>query len=50
MEKNLSSVTATKQAMVVKQIEMDNKMRFMDARQDIMGADLRAILELLSKP
>lgn len=50
MEKNLVSVVATQQAMVFKKTEIDERMRSMDARQDIMGADLIAILDLLKKP
>lgn len=50
MEENLAYVSATQQAMAVKKIEMDNRMKSMDYRQDIMGAYLRVILDLLKKP
>lgn len=50
MEKNLASIVVTQQALVVKQIEIDNKIRSMDSKQDIMGANLRVILDLLKKP
>lgn len=43
MVENMASVTFSHQAMVVEHIEMDKWMKHMYVRQDIMGADLRAI-------
>lgn len=50
LEKNLTSVVAYQQAMIGKQKEMDERMKYMDVIQDIMDANLRSILELLKKP
>lgn len=50
VEKNLAYVVDTQQAMVVKHNDMDEKVRSIDVRQDIMGAYLIAILDLLKKP
>lgn len=50
VEEYLASIIVAQQAMAIKQVEMYNWMKSMDARQDIMGADLRTILDLLKKP
>lgn len=50
LEENPSSITTTKHAITIKRAKMDNWMKSTDARQDIMGANLREILDLLKKP
>lgn len=49
LQENLASVTITQKVMAVKQTEMDKWMKSLDSRQDIMGMDLRAILDLRKK-
>lgn len=49
LEENMASVNTAQQDMDVKQAKMDKWMKSMDAKQDIMGANLRAILDLLKK-
>ena len=46
----MASIATNQEAMTIKQKEMDDRMKAMDARQDIMGADLKAVMELLKKP
>lgn len=50
LEAKLASVVVTQQAMAIKQAKMDERMKSMDARQDIMGASLKVIMDLLKKP
>lgn len=50
MEAKLASIDVNQEAMAIQQQEMNDRMKVMDVRQDIMGADLKAVLELLNKP
>ena len=50
LEAKLASITTVQQAMVIKQAEMDERMKAMNARQDIIVADLKVIMDLLKKP
>lgn len=49
LEAKLTSVAATQQVMVIKQSEMDERIKSINARQDIMGTDLKVVLDLLKK-
>lgn len=50
LEANLFSVATVQQAMVIKQAEMDERMKYLDTRQDTMDAYLKFVLDLLKKP
>lgn len=50
MEAKLAFVAANKEVIAIKQKKMDDRMKVMNSRQDTMGADLKAVWELLKKP
>lgn len=49
MKIKLASVAANQEVMAKKQKEKDDRMKAMDVRQDVMGTNLKAILELLKQ-
>lgn len=49
MEAKLPFVAANQEAMANKQKEMDDMMKVMDSRQDVMGVDLKSVMELLKQ-
>lgn len=50
LEAKLTSFAAIEQAMAIKQAEMNDMMKAMTSKKDIMGANLKVVLDLLKKP
>lgn len=49
LEAKITFVVANQEVMATKQEEMDDRMKFVDVVEDIMGAYLEAIMDLLKK-